>query len=97
MARAVLRLCQKWDGDLPLRPPFPGRFVLTVHDEILTEARADLVDEAVEDLRVAMETPHPELVGGCGIPRGILSDIKVEDAWGGVFLRVPDAAMLAGL
>ena len=97
MARAVIRLCDKWRGDLPLRAPFPGRFVLTVHDEILTEARTDLVGEAAADLREAMEHPHPELIGGCGVPRGILSEIKVEDAWGGVFLQVPDAAMLSGL
>jgi hypothetical protein len=30
-----------------------------------------------------MEQKHPELIGGCGIRRGVYADIKVTREWGG--------------
>ena len=39
-------------------------------------------DTVVTDALRGMAAAHPELVGGCGIPRGILTDRHVQDAWG---------------
>jgi uracil-DNA glycosylase family 4 len=63
---------------------FPAKVRFSVHDEIVTQVREDVVDEGQEIIKTIMQQPHPELVGGCGIPRGILVDIKVTQAWGGM-------------
>ena len=84
MARGMLRIVQRWAGKPPLRAAFPGEVLFTVHDEIVAQARHDLAEEAKAQMLEEMTRPHPELVGGCGIPRGIPATGKVTDAWGGL-------------
>jgi len=81
--RGAIKLAHLWKGKLPLRAPFPGRLLFTVHDEVVAQARYDLAEQATNDMRVCMEAPHPELVGGCGIVRGVYADIRVTREWGG--------------
>lgn len=81
--RGAIKLDRKWRGKLPLRAPFPGRLLFTLHDEVVAQAREDLAEQATVDMRSCMEAPHPELVGGCGIARGVYADIKVAREWGG--------------
>jgi len=51
--------------------------VLTVHDELVTVARADLAEEAAEAIRVSMEgIKLPEIT----VP--LIADIKIVDRWG---------------
>jgi hypothetical protein len=57
--------------------------LFTVHDEGVVMARADVAEEADAIMKEEMERPHPELVGACGIPRGIRTDGgKPMLAWG---------------
>lgn len=78
LARGMLRLAQRWR-----RERFPGRLLFSVHDEAVALVRRDLIAEAKAAMRAEMEHPHPQLVGGCGIPRGILVDCKAVEEWGG--------------
>ena len=77
MARGVLRLRARWQAK-----HFPGRVAFTVHDEVNAMVREDLWEEGAHDMRECLEAPHPELVGGCGIPRGVKVDIAKGTAWG---------------
>lgn len=81
--RGALALARKWRGNPPLRAPFPGRVMFTIHDEVNAQARRDLAEEAANDMRTCMEQKHPQLVGGCGIPRGVYADVKAAEEWSG--------------
>lgn len=87
LARTVVRFTRKLRQ---LR--FPGRLLFTVHDELVCLTRRDRAAELGALLKAEMEMPHPELVGGCGIPRGVRASIKVMDEWGGAALTPPYAA-----
>ena len=51
--------------------------ILTVHDELVTVARADLADETAEAIRVSMEgIKLPEII----VP--LIADVKIVDKWG---------------
>lgn len=78
IARAIIRLAQRWR-----RERFPGRVLFSVHDEVIGMAREDLVEAGKATMREEMERPHPELVGGCGLVRGIHADVKAMQEWGG--------------
>jgi uracil-DNA glycosylase family 4 len=78
IARAIIRLAHRWR-----KQRFPGRILFSVHDEVLSMVRRDLVEEGAAAMREEMERPHKELVGGCGIERGILADVKAMEEWGG--------------
>jgi DNA polymerase I-like protein with 3'-5' exonuclease and polymerase domains len=84
LARAVIRLARRWRGGRgPFqKADFPGRILFTVHDELIGQVREDLYEEAAVAVREEMERPHPELVGGCGVPRGIRVELKKTRAWG---------------
>ena len=82
LERGVNALDDYWAGNLPLKAPFPGRVLFTVHDETVAEVRDDLVEQARADMELCLGQPHDELVGACGIRRGIKVDSKVSDAWG---------------
>jgi len=84
MARAAIRLARRWRGNPPLVAPAPAELMFTIHDEILAQARHDFVEEAKANMLEEMSRPHAELVGGCGIARGIPASAKVTDAWGGL-------------
>ncbi len=84
LARAILRIQRRWAGNPPLRAPFPAEVLFTVHDEIVAQAPHDLAEEAQAHMLEEMSRPHRELVGGCGVERGIPADAKIVDAWGGL-------------
>jgi DNA polymerase I-like protein with 3'-5' exonuclease and polymerase domains len=51
--------------------------VLTIHDELVTVAREDLVEETAEAIRVSMEGIHlPEIT----VP--LIADVKIVNKWG---------------
>ena len=51
--------------------------ILTVHDELVTVARADLAKETAEAIRVSMEgIKLPEII----VP--LIADVKIVDKWG---------------
>jgi hypothetical protein len=78
MARSLVRLAHRWR-----RTRLPARVLFSVHDELVGMARLDVLPEAMATMREEMEQPHEELVGGCGIRRGILADVKACWEWGG--------------
>jgi uracil-DNA glycosylase family 4 len=57
---------------------FPGRVVMSIHDELITEVRTDLIDEGEYYVRRYMEQPFPELAG-----RSLRVDVAVASCWGG--------------
>ncbi len=92
LARAMIKIYRAWRGNPPLKAPFPGRLLFSVHDEVVAQVRADLAEEGAAQMQRLMEEPHDELVGGCGIRRGILTDRKIVDAWGGLIESPRSAA-----
>jgi hypothetical protein len=51
--------------------------ILTVHDELVTVARADLAEETAEAIRISMEgIKLPEII----VP--LIADVKIVDKWG---------------
>lgn len=84
MCRGLLRLAKKWRGGRgPFqKADFPAKIKFSLHDEVVAQARRDVVEQAQADMRECLEQTHPELVGGCGIPRGVKVDMKVVEAWG---------------
>lgn len=84
MARAVIRLRDRWAGKPPLRAAYPAEVMFTIHDEIIAQAPHDLIEETQAMMVEEMSRPHRELVGGCGVERGIPADAKIVDAWGGL-------------
>lgn len=59
--------------------PQPARLLLQVHDSLVFECPAWMVDELVATVREVMEQPWPEL-GGLSVPIGV----EVGDSWGEV-------------
>ena len=57
--------------------PWPARLLLQVHDSLVFECPAELVDEVVAVLKEVMSQPWPEL-NGFYIP----ISVKVGDSWG---------------
>lgn len=57
--------------------PWPAQLLLQVHDSLVFEMPAELVDEAVSVIRMVMEQPWPELKG-----YRIPISVKVGDSWG---------------
>lgn len=55
------------------------RLLLQVHDSLVFECPADLVDELVSTLKLVMEQPWPEIEGSV-----IPISVKVSDSWGEV-------------
>lgn len=86
--RAIVTLGQQWRkqgrGPAASRAAFPARIAFSVHDEIVTEIREDVFEEGAAMQQAAMEQVHPELVGACGVARGIAADVKKTRRWSGV-------------
>ena len=78
MARALLRAQERFRGNPPLRAPFPGRVVFTIHDQLNAQVRADLIEEGRALMEQVMTRPHPELGG-----HGLRIDTAVTHRWGG--------------
>lgn len=57
---------------------FPGRIVVTVHDQLIAQVRADLIEEGSYIVRRYMEAPYPELGG-----RSLRTDCVETEQWGG--------------
>lgn len=57
---------------------FPGRVVMSIHDELITEIRTDLLEEGEYIVRRYMEQPYPELAG-----RSLRVDVARASCWGG--------------
>lgn len=83
MIRGFLRLAKFWRGGRGpwQRADFPARVKWTVHDEVVALVRRDLVEQAKVDMTRFLAAPHRELIGGCGIPRGLPVDVKALEAW----------------
>ena len=82
LARAIIRV-----GARLRKERFPGRMLFSVHDELVCVSRRDLVEDMKVILTEEMTRPHPELVGACGVARGIPIDITVSQEWGGPSLE----------
>lgn len=57
---------------------FPGRVVMSIHDELITEVRTDLIEDGEYIVRRYMEQPYPELAG-----RSLRVDVARASCWGG--------------
>lgn len=55
---------------------FPGRVIVTIHDQLISQVRSDLVDEGLYIQRACMEAPYPELDG-----RSLRTDSKISKWW----------------
>lgn len=73
MIRALLRTQERFR-----REKFPGRVVVTIHDQLITQVPEYLVEDGTYILRVCMEAPYKELAG-----RSLRTDVSVVHAWGG--------------
>jgi len=61
---------------VPILPP-PARLLLQVHDSLVFECPAEMVENLIKVVKTVMEQPWKEL-GGMSIPIGV----KVGDSWG---------------
>lgn len=57
---------------------FPGRVLVSIHDQLIAQVRKDLVEEGDYILRTCMEAPYPELAG-----RSLRTDGSITYRWGG--------------
>lgn len=73
MIRALLRTQERIR-----RERFPGRVVVTIHDQLIVQAPEHLVEDGTYLLRVCMEAPYKELAG-----RSLRTDVSVVRSWGG--------------
>lgn len=85
--RAVVALHRAWSAPGRGRAAFPARVLFSVHDEIVAQIREDLWEEGARTMHQIMTQRHPELVGACGVPRGIRADVQRTTEWGGPALQ----------
>ncbi len=78
MRRALLRTQERFRGKPPLRAPFPGRVVFTLHDEMTAQVREDLVEDGDYIVKTCMEAPYRELGGRSFRTSGVRTT-----CWGG--------------
>jgi DNA polymerase I-like protein with 3'-5' exonuclease and polymerase domains/uracil-DNA glycosylase len=83
MARALLRVQARFRGNPPLRAPFPGRIVFTIHDQLNAQVRQDLLAEGRALMVQEMTKPFRELRGW-----GLRVDIAATTEWGGTPIPV---------
>ena len=83
MFRGLIRLAQYWRGGRGpwQRADFPARIKFSVHDEVVALCRRDWAEQGMADMRRCLTQAHKELIGGCGIPRGLPVDVKALEAW----------------
>jgi len=78
-------LVQSWEADalrLVLRR-YPGRIVLTAHDEVLAEEPASLAERRLEELRDVMDAAMLQIAGLDGLAHPSTCSIDVRPSWGG--------------
>ena len=73
MRRAYLKVKARFRKE-----KFPGRVVVTVHDQLICQVRDDLIEEGDYIVRRYMENAYPELAG-----RSLRTDAVVTKRWGG--------------
>jgi uracil-DNA glycosylase family 4 len=84
MTRGLTALARRWRKGRAYwqKSAFPAEVLFTVHDEVIAQARTDVAEEAQRMMNECLEQVHPELIGGCGIPRGLPVESKQIPHWG---------------